>query len=214
MKHREKIYELIAQGEHQQQDFKYEISSVSKIAHSISAFANTDGGRLLVGVRDNGQIAGVRSDEEIYMIDAAAHTGSKPEVECQWETVQAEGHNVLIATILPSDEKPVMAREEDGQYRAYVRVRDENIVASPVHLALWRRQRSMDGTLLQFTDRERSALSILKEAGEEGLTLNRFCRRVSFPRRTAINLLADLVRFSLVTIEHRDQQFHFMCSDN
>lgn len=43
------LYRLIAQGEHQEQDFKYEISSISKIARSLSAFANTDGGRLLVG---------------------------------------------------------------------------------------------------------------------------------------------------------------------
>ena len=73
---------LIAQGEHQQQDFKYVISSVSKIAHSLSAFANTDGGRLLVGVRDNGRIAGVQSDEEIYMIDAAAKSFCLPAVVC------------------------------------------------------------------------------------------------------------------------------------
>ena len=44
------LADLIAQGEHQQQDFKYEISNISKIAHSLSAFANTDGGRLLIGI--------------------------------------------------------------------------------------------------------------------------------------------------------------------
>ena len=36
MKPKDRLSELIAEGEHQQQDFKYEISSVSKIAHSIS----------------------------------------------------------------------------------------------------------------------------------------------------------------------------------
>ena len=65
------IFDLIAQGEHQQQDFKFEISDARKIAKTLSAFSNTDGGRLLVGVKDNGRIAGVRSEEEIYMIDAA-----------------------------------------------------------------------------------------------------------------------------------------------
>ena len=66
------LHRLIAQGEHQQQDFKYEISDARKIARTLSAFANTDGGRLLIGVKDNGKIAGVRSDEEIYMVEAAA----------------------------------------------------------------------------------------------------------------------------------------------
>ena len=66
------IHALIAEGEHQQQDFKFEISDARKIAKTLSAFANTDGGRLLIGVKDNGKIAGVRSEEEKYMIEAAA----------------------------------------------------------------------------------------------------------------------------------------------
>ena len=64
------IQRLISEGEHVHQDFKFEISDARKIAKSISAFANTEGGRLLVGVKDNGKIAGVRSEEEIYMIEA------------------------------------------------------------------------------------------------------------------------------------------------
>ena len=74
------IYTLIAEGEHVEQDFKYEISDARKIARTLSAFANTQGGRLLIGVKDNGRIAGVRSDEEMYMIEAAAHLYCKPEV--------------------------------------------------------------------------------------------------------------------------------------
>ena len=62
------IYKLIAQGEHQQQDFKFCINDSRKIARSLVAFANTDGGRLLIGVKDNGKIIGVRSDEEYYML--------------------------------------------------------------------------------------------------------------------------------------------------
>ena len=66
------LEELIEQGEHQQQDFKFEVSDSKKIARTLSAFANTDGGRLLIGVKDNGHISGVRSDEEYYMIEAAS----------------------------------------------------------------------------------------------------------------------------------------------
>ena len=71
------IHTLIAEGEHQQQDFKFEISDARKIAKTLSAFANTDGGRLLIGVKDNGRIAGVRSEEEKYMI----------EVEMYWQQI-------------------------------------------------------------------------------------------------------------------------------
>ena len=49
------IQQLIAEGEHVHQDFKFAISDARKIAKSLSAFANTEGGRLLVGVKDNGK---------------------------------------------------------------------------------------------------------------------------------------------------------------
>ena len=54
------IRNLISEGEHQQQDFKYRVSDAMKLAKSVSAFANTDGGRLLIGVRDDGNMSGVR----------------------------------------------------------------------------------------------------------------------------------------------------------
>lgn len=66
------VLKMIGEGEHVRQDFKFAISDARKIAKSISAFSNTEGGKLLVGVKDNGKIAGVRSEEEIYMIEAAA----------------------------------------------------------------------------------------------------------------------------------------------
>ena len=79
----EYIQQLISEGEHIQQDFKFAISDARKIAQSISAFANTQGGRLLIGVKDNEKIAGVRSEEEIYMIEAAARMYCRPQVELE-----------------------------------------------------------------------------------------------------------------------------------
>ena len=197
---------LIAQGEHQQQDFKYVISSVNKIAHSLSAIANTDGGRLLVGVRDNGRIAGVQSDEEIYMIDAAAKSFCLPPVECQMQTTQQEGCSVLICTVEVSGRRPVLAREEDGSQRAYVRVADQNIVASPVHLELWRQQQSGRESILHEADRR--WLSLFGQAAG-GIMLNRFCRLSRLPRKRAIRLTAQLLRFGLLQMKYDGQQWRF-----
>lgn len=84
------IHALIAEGEHQQQDFKFEISDTRKIAKTLSAFANTDGGRLLIGVKDNGKIAGVRSDEEKYMIEQLPNfiAGRKLIIPCKHFTLK------------------------------------------------------------------------------------------------------------------------------
>ena len=50
------IKSLISEGENLYQDFKYTINDSRKIAKSLSAFANTKGGRLLIGVKDNGPL--------------------------------------------------------------------------------------------------------------------------------------------------------------
>ena len=74
------IQKLIKEGEHQMLDFKFEISDSKKIARTLVAFANTDGGRLLIGVKDNGNISGIRSEEEKYMIQTAAESFCQPQL--------------------------------------------------------------------------------------------------------------------------------------
>ena len=191
------IHRLIAQGEHQQQDFKYEISDARKIARTLSAFANTDGGRLLIGVKDNGKIAGVRSDEEIYMVEAAAALYCIPPVQCHMTTHRIEGRGVVIAEVRPVDKRPVRAQLDDGKLCAFMRIADENIVASPVQMALWREANDEEGTLLPFTPRERALLQMLSEA-QEPMTLNRFARLGRLPRHRAVQMLAQFIRFGLV----------------
>ena len=63
---------------------------------------------------------------------------------------------------------------------------------------------------MRFTEQQSSALDLLAKEGEAGLTLNQFCRRVMLSRKSAIRLLADLVRFYLVKMEYRGQQFRFV----
>ena len=98
---------LIREGEHQQQDFKYRVSDALKLAKSVSAFANTDGGRLLIGVRDDGNMSGVRDEEEIYMMHQAAYRYCRPEASIKFDTYHIEGRTIVIATVPPSERRPI-----------------------------------------------------------------------------------------------------------
>ena len=207
------IHRLIAQGEHQQQDFKYEISDARKIARTLSAFANTDGGRLLIGVKDNGKIAGVRSDEEVYMVEAAASLYCVPPVQCHMSVHRVEGHNVVVAEVDAVEERPVRAQLEDGKLCAFVRIADENIVAPPVQMALWREASNEKGVLLPFTSREQALLQMLAKA-ELPMTLNRFARLGHLPRHRAVQLLAQFVRFGLVSQQFVDHTFVYVAVGN
>ena len=63
------VLQMIEEGEHQTQDFKMRVDNARKIAKTIVAFANSNGGRLLIGVKDNGGIVGVQTDEEVHVIE-------------------------------------------------------------------------------------------------------------------------------------------------
>lgn len=199
------LQRLIREGEHQQQDFKYRVSDALKLAKSVSAFANTDGGRLLIGVRDDGQMSGVRSEEEIYMMHQAAYRYCRPEASIKFDTFHVDGHTIVIATVPPSDKRPVCVVNADAKPRAYIRIADENIVASPVHLALWRESQKPQGTVLTYDDDMRQLLDIM-----QGLqTLNQIVRLSKLPRHKVITLLARLIRFGTAQWAYADQQFRF-----
>ena len=201
------IQKLIKEGEHQQQDFKFEISDVCKIAKSLSAFANTNGGRLLIGVKDNGKIAGVRSEEEQYMIQAAAELYCTPPVVYEMTTYIVEGKQVLLADIKQTEKRPVYAKCEDGKLLAYVRIADENILATPVHLRYWRQNESQSGELTVYTEREQHLLSLLND--HRMLTLNKCCKLSGLPRPITIKLLARFIRYGIVETVYKEQQFYF-----
>ena len=204
------LQNLIKEGEHQQQDFKYRVSDALKLAKSVSAFANTDGGRLLIGVRDDGHMSGVRSEEEIYMMHQAAYRYCRPEASIKFDTYHVEGRTIVVATISPSDKRPVCAIDEDGKQRAYIRIADENIVASPVHLAIWRESQNPQGTMMTYTETVQKLLATLE--GQQ-YTLNQLVRRSAIPRHKVITLLARLIRFHVVQWHYTEQQFQFKIKD-
>ena len=198
---------LIREGEHQQQDFKYRVEDARKLARSVSAFANTCGGRLLIGVCDDGCLCGVRSEEEIYMMHQAAYRYCRPEASIKFDTYHVQGRVIVIATVPKSDHRPVCAIDEDGRQRAFIRIDDENIVASPVHLCIWREEQSPKATTFTYGEAEQRLLSVLSDDASH--TLNQLVRQTRLPRPKVITLLARLIRYGLISWQLDNHQFVF-----
>jgi len=194
------IIKLIQQGEHQTQDFKYCISDSRKIARSLVAFANTDGGRLLVGVKDNGRIAGVRSEEEYYMVESAAKMYSNPKIEFTTRQHFVDGKTVLEVIVEPSSEKPHFALDDEGKCWAYFRKDDENRLANKIMIEVWKRQKSPDGILINYSDDEKMLLDYLST--NEKISVSKYSRiaRLTYKKAEEIiinfrtlNILKDCV---------------------
>ena len=157
------LKKLISGGESQKLDFKYCISDSRKIARTLSAFANSEGGRLLIGVRDNGSIAGIRSDEEYYMIETAASFFCKHEIPVVITQHFAEGKTILEVEVSKGDRKPYLSKGDDGKWQAYFRHGDQNLVADHVLLHLWRKNNRKKGVLIRFGKPENALMEYLIE---------------------------------------------------
>jgi predicted HTH transcriptional regulator len=202
------IKNLIKGGENQQLDFKYCISDSKKIARTISAFANTDGGRLLIGVRDNGSIAGIRSDEEFYMIDTAAKLFCKPEIPVVIKQHNSEGKTILEVEVTKGNKRPYLAKGEDAKWRAYFRQNDQNLVANSFLLHLWRKSERKTGVLIRFGKPENILMDHLKNNGS--ITLSGFKKIARIPAYRAEKIIINLLLCDILTMEASEKGYWFI----
>ncbi len=191
-----KLYKMIREGEHQRQDFKYCISDSRKIARSLVAFANSEGGSLLIGVKDNGHIVGVQSEEEYYMAESAARIYSNPPIPFTVRQWNAEGKTVLEVKVEPSTEKPHFARDENGRWSAWVRHHDENKLTPRVLIDSWKKQKSKEGVLVRYDESWKFLLEYLDR--NEFISVSALARKGTLPYRKAELLIADCIVIGIV----------------
>lgn len=196
----------VAEGEHLRQDFKYAVGDARKIARSVSAFANHSGGRLLIGVKDNGIIAGVRNEEDAYVVETAAQLFCSPPVPVQFHAYGVDnGLTVISAEIEPTPVPPVYVLEADGMRKAYFRVADENICAHPLMVEAWELRAGGHPLMLgpahaRLLDHVRSAGSVAADARAAALALGT-------AERTARALIVDLAAAGALTFVHTPHGF-------
>jgi predicted HTH transcriptional regulator len=198
------IQKLIDEGEHQQLDFKFEITDSRRIARTLVAFANTDGGRLLIGVKDNGAIAGVRSDEEFYMVEGAAKMYCKPPVPFQTREWEVNTRTVLEIIVPKSPEKPHYAAHKDGKWLVYIRVKDQNLLANRVLLKVWEKEKTQKGVYLKFTVKEKILLEYLEN--NETITVSKFIRIADISRARAESILVKFLLLKTIKILFTEKQ--------
>ncbi|MFD0793858.1 helix-turn-helix domain-containing protein [Mucilaginibacter litoreus] len=197
----------ILEGEGVKLDFKKTITSCEKIAKTMVSFANNVGGRLLIGVLDDGTIKGVKDDsEERYMITRAAHFFCRPALEPLFEEVYYDDKIVLMVDIPESNEKPHYALAEDGKWWVYIRVKDKSVLASKVVVDVLKRSAADEGVLIEYSSKEKALLEYLDK--QDRITVKEFCTLLNIGRRRAQRILVDLV-LSGVLLVHTTEKEEF-----
>ena len=163
---------------------------------------------MLIGVKDNGRIAGVSSDEEIYMVEQAAQMYCRPPQTLDFNLHRIEGKTILVATIRESDVKPVKAPDEQGEWRTYYRVADENIAVSDIHEQVIERKSSAhSSTTLAFSESEHCLLEYLQNQG--AITAEGYMRLCHISRLAAEMSLVNLCEMGVLKISYHDSSCVF-----
>ena len=201
------IQKLIEEGEHQMLDFKFEISDCKKIARSLVAFANTDGGRLLIGVKDNGSISGVRSEEEKHMIQTASEMFCNPNVYFQAKEWNINGKTVLEVIVPKSKYHKHKAPDHNNIYKVYIRIKDQNIIADSILLKIWKHQNNKQEIKITFTDSEMFLLKYLNK--NKKITIKEFIKEAKINKKDAERILVNFTLMNLIKLEITEKVIFF-----
>ena len=104
----EELKKLVAQPESEELEFKSRLPDTGHLAALISAFANTNGGRLVVGVRDDGNIVGLEDVDRARLRIEQALKAVSPSVQVETETISIDDKSVLVVTIPKGSQSPYL----------------------------------------------------------------------------------------------------------
>ncbi len=105
------VVEAVARGEDGRNQFKLDVTNPTGLAAEISAFANTEGGRIFIGVSDLGAIVGVSTDgirRINQLISTAASEHVRPAINPFTENVEVNGVVVIVVQISKGVSRPYL----------------------------------------------------------------------------------------------------------
>ena len=117
------LLEIIANGENSGVEFKRDDVRPEQLAKEIVALANLQGGRVLLGVEDDGSISGVQRDDlETWVMDTVFGRYIHPLILPFYEELALDdGKRVAVVTITQGTAKPYVLRSNNRE-EIYVRV--------------------------------------------------------------------------------------------
>lgn len=128
---RSELFELIANGENSGVEFKRDDLRAEQLAKEVVALANFQGGRILLGVEDDGTITGIQRDDlERWVMDTVFGRTVHPMILPFYEEIQIDDrHRIAIVSITQGTAKPYVVRNR-GREDIYVRVGSTSQLAS------------------------------------------------------------------------------------
>ncbi len=197
------LRKLVAQGESASLEFKRKVAHPDKIAREMVAFANTNGGQVIIGVSDNGNIPGLKyPEDEIFSMNTTLEKLCKPKLPFDLEEVKlSEKASAIIYTIPKSDKRPHYVKEDpDSKWgQAYVRYDDKSVKASREIREIIKRQKRMKDIRFNFGEKEKVLMEYLNEHHE--ISLSKFKSIAGINNYVASKTLILLVLANVLRVQ-------------
>jgi restriction endonuclease Mrr len=193
---------IVAQGEGLHIEFKRKLPEWEKLMREIVAFANTEGGVLLIGVADDGTISGTRDPREVEeALDIFIREYTLPVPDYRLETIPLSANRAVVAIHIPESlNKPHRALERPltppGQ--VLIRIADSSARASKEMVELLKfgaRPRDMK---VEYGDKEHLLMQYL--AAHLHVTVTGFAHLAKIPRPIASKTLVHLAKANVIRI--------------
>lgn len=105
----ENIQSLIDSGEGYNVEFKVRVpSKVRELTEEVCAFANADGGYLLIGVDDNGQVVDTNLENDKRSAIQGSISEISPALHCELYSVNVGNKTVWVIDVPSGKDKPYM----------------------------------------------------------------------------------------------------------
>ncbi|WP_026969622.1 AlbA family DNA-binding domain-containing protein [Algoriphagus terrigena] len=204
----QEVKALAAKGEGVKIEFKKKAAFPEKIVREIIAFANTEGGDLLIGVDDDGTVSGQRYiEEEIFVMEKAIRELIFPALTVEVFLVKlSEKKGVAVFRIGKSPDRPHYLLDTNRK-QAFVRVQDRSIQASREVWEVLRKGRIPRDTIFTYGWKEEI---LIKAVGESGrITLREFSKLAKIPHFLASKTLVRLVTANVLAIHPQESEDYF-----
>ena len=129
-----KILDQIKNGESKTLELKEKLPDNKSIAKTVIAFANTGGGKIIVGINDKLKITGVDANSVYALKDKIASVifdSCSPDILPEIYTININGKLLLVIEIFRGNLMPYFLKSEEKTDGVYIRVGATNRKASP-----------------------------------------------------------------------------------